>query len=209
MLERGVGTSCFTRGPAGRRVQARNALAAAQHPSGLCAAPAAVAPPRRSIAHPRAPPLRNRPQSAHDWLECPYAHRGEKAARRDPNTHNHVGVICPDIRRVRGRLGWAWLGWARGGGGGPSGREAGLAGRGGAVPPSRQPGARSLSVTAAALPDRLAARSGGGTGSCCSANVAALGHNLGHWSKRAAATADAWRAQRPGVISDWPQSEAP
>ncbi|KIZ02848.1 Zinc finger CCCH domain-containing protein 2 [Monoraphidium neglectum] len=38
-------------------------------------------------------------EAAHDWLECPYAHRGEKAARRDPATHNHVGVICPDIRR--------------------------------------------------------------------------------------------------------------
>ncbi|KAI8467518.1 MAG: hypothetical protein J3K34DRAFT_34237, partial [Monoraphidium minutum] len=38
-------------------------------------------------------------QAAHDWLECPYAHRGEKAARRDPRTHSHVAVICPDIRR--------------------------------------------------------------------------------------------------------------
>lgn len=38
-------------------------------------------------------------EAAHDWLECPFAHRGEKAARRDPQLHNHVAVICPDIRR--------------------------------------------------------------------------------------------------------------
>lgn len=38
-------------------------------------------------------------QEAHDWLECPFAHKGEKAARRDPRTHNHMSVICPDIRR--------------------------------------------------------------------------------------------------------------
>ncbi|GBF98258.1 hypothetical protein Rsub_10921 [Raphidocelis subcapitata] len=38
-------------------------------------------------------------EAAHDWLECPFAHSGEKAARRDPRTHTHMAVICPDIRR--------------------------------------------------------------------------------------------------------------
>jgi hypothetical protein len=46
------------------------------------------------------------PQAAHDWLECPYAHKGEKAARRDPRTHTHMAVICPDIRRVSGHSVW-------------------------------------------------------------------------------------------------------
>uniref|UniRef100_A0A7N0V910 C3H1-type domain-containing protein n=1 Tax=Kalanchoe fedtschenkoi TaxID=63787 RepID=A0A7N0V910_KALFE len=37
----------------------------------------------------------NRP---HDWTECPYAHRGEKARRRDPVRVNYLAVACPDHR---------------------------------------------------------------------------------------------------------------
>ena len=36
---------------------------------------------------------------AHDWTECPYAHPGEKAMRRDPRLHDYVGTACPDYRR--------------------------------------------------------------------------------------------------------------
>ncbi|XXG43020.1 hypothetical protein AAC387_Pa01g3153 [Persea americana] len=35
----------------------------------------------------------------HDWTECPYAHRGEKARRRDPRKFNYYGVTCPEFRR--------------------------------------------------------------------------------------------------------------
>ncbi|PKA63669.1 Zinc finger CCCH domain-containing protein 2 [Apostasia shenzhenica] len=36
---------------------------------------------------------------AHDWTECPYAHPGEKARRRDPRKHHYSGTACPDFRR--------------------------------------------------------------------------------------------------------------
>lgn len=36
---------------------------------------------------------------AHDWTECPYAHRGEKARRRDPRKFKYCPVACPDFRR--------------------------------------------------------------------------------------------------------------
>jgi hypothetical protein len=40
----------------------------------------------------------------HDWTECPFAHPGEKARRRDPKCYLYTGVACPDFRKVR-RLG--------------------------------------------------------------------------------------------------------
>ncbi|PKU82144.1 zinc finger CCCH domain-containing protein 2 [Dendrobium catenatum] len=36
---------------------------------------------------------------SHDWTECPYAHPGEKARRRDPRNHQYSGVACPDFRK--------------------------------------------------------------------------------------------------------------
>ncbi|XP_022985508.1 zinc finger CCCH domain-containing protein 54 [Cucurbita maxima] len=35
---------------------------------------------------------------SHDWTECPYAHRGEKAQRRDPRRFNYSAVACPAFR---------------------------------------------------------------------------------------------------------------
>ncbi|KAK9292188.1 hypothetical protein L1049_020148 [Liquidambar formosana] len=35
---------------------------------------------------------------SHDWTECPFAHRGEKARRRDPRKFNYAAVACPDFR---------------------------------------------------------------------------------------------------------------
>ncbi|KAI3422887.1 uncharacterized protein J3R85_011623 [Psidium guajava] len=35
---------------------------------------------------------------SHDWTECPYAHPGEKARRRDPRRHGYSGAACPDYR---------------------------------------------------------------------------------------------------------------
>eukprot|EP00775_Hariotina_reticulata_P005675 gene5675-5913_t len=35
----------------------------------------------------------------HDWTECPFAHAGEKANRRDPRIHQYTGVSCPDYRK--------------------------------------------------------------------------------------------------------------
>ncbi|KAM1368292.1 hypothetical protein PS1_001640 [Malus domestica] len=37
---------------------------------------------------------------AHDWTECPYAHRGEKAQRRDPRKYAYVAIVCPAFRRT-------------------------------------------------------------------------------------------------------------
>ena len=35
----------------------------------------------------------------HDWTTCPYAHPGEKAARRDPRGHiKYTGIACPDMK---------------------------------------------------------------------------------------------------------------
>ncbi|XP_015877684.2 zinc finger CCCH domain-containing protein 54 [Ziziphus jujuba] len=35
---------------------------------------------------------------SHDWTECPYAHKGEKAQRRDPRKYNYCAVVCPAYR---------------------------------------------------------------------------------------------------------------
>ncbi|KHM99829.1 Zinc finger CCCH domain-containing protein 20 [Glycine soja] len=42
---------------------------------------------------------------SHDWTECPYAHPGEKARRRDPRKYHYSGSVCffahtPDQLRV-------------------------------------------------------------------------------------------------------------
>ncbi|KAE8680928.1 Zinc finger CCCH domain-containing protein 49 [Hibiscus syriacus] len=36
---------------------------------------------------------------SHDWTECPYAHQGEKARRRDPRKFHYSGTACPDFRK--------------------------------------------------------------------------------------------------------------
>ncbi|KAK9077685.1 hypothetical protein SSX86_006022 [Deinandra increscens subsp. villosa] len=36
---------------------------------------------------------------SHDWTECPYAHPGEKARRRDPRKFNYSGNPCPEFRK--------------------------------------------------------------------------------------------------------------
>ncbi|KAH7301682.1 hypothetical protein KP509_23G038000 [Ceratopteris richardii] len=36
---------------------------------------------------------------SHDWTECPFAHPGEKARRRDPRVFIYSGIACPDFRR--------------------------------------------------------------------------------------------------------------
>ncbi|XP_030452608.1 zinc finger CCCH domain-containing protein 2-like [Syzygium oleosum] len=36
---------------------------------------------------------------SHDWTECPYAHPGEKARRRDPRRFLYSGTACPDFRK--------------------------------------------------------------------------------------------------------------
>ncbi|CAK9175113.1 unnamed protein product, partial [Ilex paraguariensis] len=36
---------------------------------------------------------------SHDWTDCPYAHPGEKARRRDPRKYHYSGTACPDFRR--------------------------------------------------------------------------------------------------------------
>ncbi|KAL6221228.1 hypothetical protein ACLB2K_008980 [Fragaria x ananassa] len=36
---------------------------------------------------------------SHDWTECPYAHPGEKARRRDPRKFHYSGSVCPDFRK--------------------------------------------------------------------------------------------------------------
>ncbi|KAJ6426328.1 hypothetical protein OIU84_022023 [Salix udensis] len=35
---------------------------------------------------------------SHDWTECPYAHRGEKATRRDPRKVPYTAIACPAFR---------------------------------------------------------------------------------------------------------------
>ncbi|KAL3645958.1 hypothetical protein CASFOL_011138 [Castilleja foliolosa] len=35
---------------------------------------------------------------SHDWTECPFAHPGEKARRRDPQRYHYSGSACPDFR---------------------------------------------------------------------------------------------------------------
>lgn len=36
---------------------------------------------------------------SHDWTECPYAHPGEKARRRDPRKYRYSGAACPEFRK--------------------------------------------------------------------------------------------------------------
>lgn len=36
---------------------------------------------------------------SHDWTECPFAHPGEKARRRDPRKYHYSGIACPDFRK--------------------------------------------------------------------------------------------------------------
>ncbi|KAL5810721.1 hypothetical protein ACOSQ4_027289 [Xanthoceras sorbifolium] len=35
---------------------------------------------------------------SHDWTDCPYAHRGEKAQRRDPRMVPYSAIACPGFR---------------------------------------------------------------------------------------------------------------
>eukprot|EP00898_Chlorokybus_atmophyticus_P001804 jgi/Chlat1/2624/Chrsp178S02466 len=42
---------------------------------------------------------------SHDWTECPFAHPGEKARRRDPRKYNYSGIACPDFRKGACRRG--------------------------------------------------------------------------------------------------------
>jgi hypothetical protein len=37
---------------------------------------------------------------SHDWTECPYAHPGEKARRRDPRIYDYTGIACPNMKKV-------------------------------------------------------------------------------------------------------------
>ncbi|CAH8366425.1 unnamed protein product [Eruca vesicaria subsp. sativa] len=39
---------------------------------------------------------------SHDWTECPYAHPGEKARRRDPARYKYSGTACPEFRKGGG-----------------------------------------------------------------------------------------------------------
>ncbi|XP_074588272.1 zinc finger CCCH domain-containing protein 20-like [Curcuma longa] len=39
---------------------------------------------------------------AHDWTECPFAHPGEKARRRDPRKQRYSGAPCPEFRKAGG-----------------------------------------------------------------------------------------------------------
>ncbi|KAL5201987.1 hypothetical protein ABZP36_012939 [Zizania latifolia] len=36
---------------------------------------------------------------SHDWTECPFAHPGEKARRRDPRRYFYSGTACPEFRK--------------------------------------------------------------------------------------------------------------
>ncbi|KAL1555618.1 zinc finger CCCH domain-containing protein 2-like [Salvia divinorum] len=40
----------------------------------------------------------NRSRS-HDWTDCPFAHPGEKARRRDPRRFRYSGTVCPEFRK--------------------------------------------------------------------------------------------------------------
>ncbi|GLJ12482.1 hypothetical protein SUGI_0191870 [Cryptomeria japonica] len=42
---------------------------------------------------------------SHDWTECPFAHPGEKARRRDPRRFLYCGTACPDFRKGSCRRG--------------------------------------------------------------------------------------------------------
>ncbi|XP_030520480.2 zinc finger CCCH domain-containing protein 2-like [Rhodamnia argentea] len=36
---------------------------------------------------------------SHDWTDCPFAHPGEKARRRDPRKYHYSGTVCAEYRR--------------------------------------------------------------------------------------------------------------
>ncbi|KAJ9177090.1 hypothetical protein P3X46_012342 [Hevea brasiliensis] len=36
---------------------------------------------------------------SHDWTDCPFAHPGEKARRRDPRKYHYSGTVCSEFRR--------------------------------------------------------------------------------------------------------------
>ncbi|XP_047335510.1 zinc finger CCCH domain-containing protein 2-like [Impatiens glandulifera] len=36
---------------------------------------------------------------SHDWTDCPFAHPGEKARRRDPRRYHYSSTVCADFRR--------------------------------------------------------------------------------------------------------------
>ncbi|KAL6896917.1 hypothetical protein ACP4OV_007489 [Aristida adscensionis] len=38
---------------------------------------------------------------SHDWTVCPYAHKGERARRRDPRRFDYLAVPCPDYRAAQ------------------------------------------------------------------------------------------------------------
>jgi hypothetical protein len=38
-------------------------------------------------------------QKSHDWTDCPFAHPGEKATRRDPRRYAYTGIACPEFRK--------------------------------------------------------------------------------------------------------------
>ncbi|MCO5580460.1 hypothetical protein L7F22_034328 [Adiantum nelumboides] len=42
---------------------------------------------------------------SHDWTECPFAHPGEKARRRDPRRIHYSGSPCPEFRKGSCRRG--------------------------------------------------------------------------------------------------------
>ncbi|KAE8676064.1 Zinc finger CCCH domain-containing protein 20 [Hibiscus syriacus] len=42
---------------------------------------------------------------SHDWTECPYAHPGEKARRRDPRKFHYSGTSCSDFKKGNCRKG--------------------------------------------------------------------------------------------------------
>ncbi|CAI9093605.1 OLC1v1029150C1 [Oldenlandia corymbosa var. corymbosa] len=42
---------------------------------------------------------------SHDWTDCPYAHPGEKARRRDPRKFHYSGSSCPEFKKGACRKG--------------------------------------------------------------------------------------------------------
>lgn len=42
---------------------------------------------------------------SHDWTECPFAHPGEKARRRDPKKFHYSAAACPEFRKGSCRRG--------------------------------------------------------------------------------------------------------
>ena len=40
----------------------------------------------------------------HVWMSCPYAHRGERARRRDPRSFSYVAASCPEYEESKRQL---------------------------------------------------------------------------------------------------------